>query len=139
MNKSVADGSSKELKILTINVDEQPTGELFAGAGTGTSGSSLSFGIKENNYLGSGVKLDTQATISDSALIGSFTVNNPNFRNSDKSLRTSIEATQIDQMSKFGWKSTKTGFSIGTVYEQYDDVYFSPCLLYTSPSPRDRG
>ena len=128
VDKSVEDGSSKEFKIITINVEEQPTGELFAGAGTGTSGSSLSFGIKENNYLGSGVKLDTQATISDSALRGSFTVNNPNFRNSDKSLSTSIEATQIDQMSRFGYKSTKTGFSIGTAFEQYEDIYFSPSI-----------
>ena len=128
VNKSVEDGTTNELKILTINVDEQPTGELFAGAGTGTSGSSLSFGIKENNYLGSGVKLDTQVQISDSALIGSFTVNNPNYRNTDKSLRTSIEATQIDQMTRFGYKSTKTGFSIGTVYEQYEDIYFSPSI-----------
>ena len=31
-------------------------------------------------------------------------------------------------MSSFGYKSTKTGFSLGTSYEQYKDVYFSPSL-----------
>ena len=31
-------------------------------------------------------------------------------------------------MSKFGWKSSKTGFSLGTVFEQYDDIYFSPSI-----------
>ncbi len=128
VNKSVDKGSSNELKIININVEEQPTGELFAGAGTGTSGSSVSFGIKENNYLGKGVKLDANASISNTSMQGSFTINNPNYKNSDKSLITSIETTKIDQMSKFGYKTTKTGFSIGTVFEQYEDIYFSPSI-----------
>ena len=128
VNKIIDDGSSKDLKIININVEEQPTGEIFAGAGTGTSGSSLSFGIKENNYLGKGVKLDSQVSISDTALQGSLTMNNPNYKNSQKSLRTSLEATKIDQMSRFGYESTKTGFSIGTLFEQYEDIYFSPSI-----------
>ncbi len=143
VKKSVDNGSSKELKIININVEEQPTGELFAGAGTGTSGTSVSFGIKENNYLGKGVKVDTKLTIGDTSTQGTLTINNPNYKNSDKSLRTSIEATEIDQMSKFGWKSSKTGFSFGTVFEQYDDIYFSPSIsnyletLKTSSSASD--
>ena len=128
VNRIIDDGSSKDLKIININVEEQPTGEIFAGAGTGTSGSSLSFGIKENNYLGKGVKLDSQVSISDTSLQGSLTINNPNYKNSQKSLRTSLEATKIDQMSRFGYESTKTGFSIGTVFEQYEDIYFSPSI-----------
>ncbi len=128
VKKSVDEGSSKDLKVINISVEEQATGELFAGAGTGTSGSSLTFGIKENNYLGKGVKVDTKASLSDTAIQGSITIENPNFKNSDKSLRTSLEATEIDQMSKFGYKSTKTGFSVGTIFEQYEDVYFSPSI-----------
>ena len=31
-------------------------------------------------------------------------------------------------MSKFGYKTTKTGFSIGTSYEQFKDIYFSPSI-----------
>jgi Outer membrane protein/protective antigen OMA87 len=56
VEKTIASGSSDEFKIININVEEQPTGEIFAGAGTGTSGSSVSFGIKRNNYLGKGYK-----------------------------------------------------------------------------------
>tara|TARA_B100000965_G_scaffold403917_1_gene433291 strand:+ start:1179 stop:3434 length:2256 start_codon:yes stop_codon:yes gene_type:complete len=128
VKKSINTGSSNELKVLNIDVEEQPTGEIFAGAGTGTSGSSLSFGIKENNYLGKGIKVDTNATISDTSLLGKLTINNPNYNNSDKSLITSFEATKIDQMSKFGYESSKTGFSIGTLFEQYEDIYFSPSI-----------
>jgi len=143
VEKSIEDGSSNELKIINISVEEQPTGEIFAGAGTGTSGSSLSFGIKENNYLGKGTKVSTNASISNTSVQGSLSFNNPNYKNSDKSLRTSFEATQIDLMSKFGYKSTKTGFSVGTVFEQYEDIYFSPSIsnyletLKTSSSASD--
>jgi outer membrane protein insertion porin family len=31
-------------------------------------------------------------------------------------------------MDKFGYKTTKSGFSFGTSFEQYDDIYFSPSI-----------
>ncbi len=125
---SLEEGSSNKFKEININVEEQPTGEIFAGAGTGTSGSTVSLGIKENNYLGSGIKLDTNLTISENSVLGKFSVNNPNFNNSNKSLITSVEASQIDRMSKFGYKSSKTGFNLGTSFEQYNNIYFSPTI-----------
>ncbi len=128
VEKNVVEGSSANKKIINITVEEQPTGEISAGAGTGTSGSVVSFGIKENNYMGTGVRLDTNLSISDTGFDGSFSVNNPNYKNSDKSLITSFESTEVDQMSKFGYKTTKTGFSLGTSFEQYDDIYFSPSI-----------
>ena len=71
-------------KIIDIEVEEKPTGEIFAGAGTGTTGTSLTAGIKENNYLGLGIVLDTNFTITDDTLKGKFSVLNPNYNNSDK-------------------------------------------------------
>ena len=44
----------RNTKIIDITVEEKPTGEIFAGIGTGTSGSIVSAGIKEKNYLGQG-------------------------------------------------------------------------------------
>jgi len=126
VKQKTVDGSSNNFKIINIDVEEQATGEISAGAGTGTSGSSVSFGIRENNYMGTGVRIETNAEISDNGLKGLLTINNPNYKNSDKSLITSFEATQIDNMSRFGYKSSKTGFSLGTSFEQYEDVYFSP-------------
>ena len=128
VNETIKDGSSDNFKIININVEEQPTGEISAGAGTGTSGSTVSFGIKENNYMGTGVKIDTNAAISDTGLKGLLSINNPNFKNSDKSLITTIEATQTDNMSRFGYKTSRTGFSIGTSFQQYQDIYFSPSI-----------
>ena len=128
VEKNIDSGSTNNFKIINITVEEQPTGEISAGAGTGTSGSTVSFGIRENNYLGSGVKLDTNVSISDTGLQGIISIENPNYRNSNKSLNRSIQASDIDRMDKFGYKTTKTGFSFGTSFEQYDDIYFSPSI-----------
>ena len=51
-------GSANNLKIININVEEKPTGEISAGAGVGTNGGSFAFNITENNWLGEGKKLD---------------------------------------------------------------------------------
>ena len=57
VNYDVKEGSEKNLKIVDIIVEEQPTGEISAGAGVGTSGGTFSIGISENNWLGEGKKL----------------------------------------------------------------------------------
>ena len=49
---NVKDSDQDNLKIIDINVEEQSTGEISAGAGVGTSGGTLAFGITENNWLG---------------------------------------------------------------------------------------
>ena len=126
VDKKISNGSSNKFKVINITVDEQPTGEISAGAGTGTSGSTLSFGIKENNYLGTGVKLISNISFSNNGTVGIFSVNNPNYKNSDKSLLASIQASKTDNMERFGYETTKTGFSIGTSFEQFEDIYFSP-------------
>ena len=48
------EGSDKNSKVININVEEKPTGEIMAGAGFGTTGSTFTFGV-ENNYLGKGL------------------------------------------------------------------------------------
>ena len=122
----IEENLSKKTKIINIEVEEKPTGEIYAGAGTGTSGTSLNFGIKENNFLGQGKRIDTNFLISDTSIQGKFSLTNPNFRNSNKSLSTSIESTKTDLMSKFGYETNKTGFSVGTSFEQAENLYFSP-------------
>ena len=53
------------------------------------------------------------------------------YKNTDKSLITTVESTQIDYMSRFGYKTSKAGFSIGTSYEQYENIYIAPALFVT--------
>ena len=129
VDTSVNDGSSEQTKIVDIIVEEQPTGEIAAAAGTGTSGSQVSFSIAENNYLGKGIKLRASTTISDNSLEFLFSRTDPNFKNSSNSLTTTIENSSEDLMNKFGYKTDKTGFSFGTSFEQFEDVFFLHLFL----------
>ncbi len=116
------EGSSPETKIVNIIVEEKPTGEIMASAGVGTSGNSIGAGIKENNFLGKGINLTSNFTLSTESIKGIFSVRNPNFRNSDKSIYATAEALEIDKLSDYGYKTNKTGISFGTNFEYYDDV-----------------
>ena len=120
----IVDGEEFNSKVININITEKATGEIFAGVGTGTDGSSFSFGIKENNYLGRGVKVDSNLNVSEERIKGKFLVSNPNYKNSDKNLDLSLEATSIDRLGTSGYKSNVTGFSIGTQFEYLDDLSF---------------
>ena len=74
------------------------------------------------------IKVNSCITLSDESITGLLSINNPNYKNSDRSLITSVESTEKDQMSRYGYKNMKTGFSLGTSYEQFKDVYFSPTI-----------
>ncbi len=117
------DDSDNQKKIIDITVEESPTGEIFAGAGTGTSGATITAGIQEKNYLGKGIKLSTNFSLSEDEVKGKFSVINPNFRNTDRSINTTIESTTSDFLSTGGFKTSRTGFGVGTGFEQYDDFF----------------
>ena len=120
----VSDNKSNDTKIIDIEIEEKATGEIMAGAGVGTSGGTITAGVKENNYLGKGIKINTNLTLKDDSIKGLFSVTNPNFNNTDKVLYTSIESSELDKLSVFGYKTNKTGLSLGTRFEFYDDIDF---------------
>ena len=108
-------------KILNIKVEEKPTGEIALGAGFGTSGGTISFSIKENNFLGNGIGLNTSLSLSEEAIKGQINISNPNYKNTDKSVNFNIQAIELDRLTSFGYKSNKVGFGIGTNFEYFED------------------
>ena len=110
-------------KTIDITIEEKATGEIMAGAGFGTDGSSLSFAVKENNYLGRGIKLVSELSVSEETIKGQFNVKNPNFKNSDKSIDFNIQSLETDKLTDSGYKTNKTGFGFGTSFEYQDDVF----------------
>ncbi len=128
VNTDIETSRENMTKIININVEEKPTGEIFAAAGTGTQGSSISIGITENNYLGEGKQLGTNLSLSDDSLQGRLFINEPNYRNSNKSFNRSFERSEEDYLTNYGYKTEKTGFGFGTYYEQYRDIFFAPSL-----------
>ena len=118
------ENTSNKTKIIDISVEEKPTGEIMAGAGVGTSGTTTTFGIKENNYLGNGLSLNANLEISEETIKGKFSLRNPNYNNSNKSIYTNIQSLETDRLSDFGYKTNKSGITIGTNFENYEDLFF---------------
>ena len=127
----VQDGNSPNTKILNLTVEEQPTGEVSLGAGVGTDGGVLGGGLTEKNFLGKGINLDSDFQISDDGIKGSLTYSKPNFNYTDNTLFTSIKSTTQDSLSNYGYKITTAGLSVGTSFEQYNGLFFSPELDFT--------
>ena len=69
---AILEDNEKKTKIINITLDEKPTGEIMAGAGFGTNGTTTAFGIKENNYLGGGLSVDAQAEINSETIKTNF-------------------------------------------------------------------
>lgn len=120
----VSENINKNSKIIDIIVEEKPTGEIAATAGIGSGGNSIGFSVKENNFLGKGIGLDSILNISVDSIKGSLSVNNPNFMNTDKSVNFNIESTELNKFADFGYKTNKTGLSIFTKFEYLDDFWF---------------
>ena len=128
VSSEVKDGSDISTKIIDISVEEKPTGEISVGAGAGSEGGTIGFSVSENNFLGRGIKLSSSINLTEDSIRGDFTVNNPNFNYSGKSLFTSVSSTAIDKLTDNGYKTNKTAFSLGTGFEQFENVFFSPKL-----------
>ncbi len=114
----------EKTKIVNITVEEKPTGEISAGAGIGTDGTTVAFGIRENNYLGKGLKLNSNIVLSEESVKGQFGVTNPNYNNSDKLVYVTALANETDRLTNFGYKTNKAGFEVGVEYEYLDDFNF---------------
>ena len=119
-------GSSDDLKVLEISVEEKATGELMAGAGIGTDGTSFQFSITENNWLGRGVQLQSAINVSEHKISGNILLNNPNYNYSGNAVKTALEISSTDRSNTSGFQSSRTGFELGTAFEQYENVFISP-------------
>ena len=62
--------------------------------------------------MGNGIGLSTDIALSEESLKGSFNLTNPNFRNSDKLIYFSAEASETDRLKAFGYKTNKTGIGL---------------------------
>ena len=125
VKSEVIDSDNANKKIINITVEEKATGEIMAGAGIGTDGGTVAFGVSENNFLGRGIEFSSDVSLGADTLKGIISLNNPNYKGSNRSLNGSIESRIVDQLKNFGYKSNKTGFSVGSGFEFYDDLYWN--------------
>ena len=97
VKSKVNDGSSQNLKVIEISVEEKPTGELAAGAGVGTNGGTVGFNIQENNWLGEGKKLGFDMELDQESLRGTISYTNPNYDFLGNSLSYSLSSVNNDK------------------------------------------
>ena len=124
VDSEIIDATDLNRKIINITVEEKPTGEIMAGAGVGTSGGTVAFGVSENNYLGRGIEFSSDVSVSAESLKGLIAINNPNYKGSNRSLNVSLESTVTDRLKNFGYESNKTGLSVGSGFEFYENLYW---------------
>ena len=128
VDTDIQNGSDDTLKIIDINIEERLSGEISLQAGFGTSGEILGGGIKEKNFLGQGINLDANLELTPESIKGRFIYAKPNFRNSENTLFTSLKSSTTDLLTDSGYKTSELGFSLGTKFEQFQNIFLSPEL-----------
>ena len=108
-----------------IKVEEQPTGEISAGAGAGTSGATIQAGINEKNFLGRGINVNSNISVGTQKILGSIGIANPDFRESGNTLYSSF-FIQNNNYDNSAYENKIIGASISTSYQIYDKIFFSP-------------
>ena len=130
IKNTISDGSGNDQKIIDIEVEEKPTGEISAGAGIGTNGGSFAFNISENNWLGRGINISTFVDVSKATFTGGLQFTDPNYNFSGNMLTYFVSNTSNDK-SDSGFKNNIVATGIGTKFEQYKDIYVSPNLIFS--------
>jgi len=120
----ISNSDQKNLKIIDINVEEQSTGEISAGAGVGTSGGTLAFGVKENNWMGEGKSVGVDVNISEESLVGFLRYSDPNYDFLGNSINYSLASEKNDKPNQ-GYENSVISAGIGTAFEQYKNVRVS--------------
>ena len=123
---NIKEGSDKSLKVVDINIEERPSGEISLTAGFGTNGEVIGGGIKEKNFLGKGINLDTSIELTPETVKGRFIYAKPNFNNTDNTLFTSFQSSTTDLLTDSGYKTSELSFSLGTKFEQFQNIFLSP-------------
>ena len=81
-----------------------------------------------HNFGGNATKLNTTLSISEDTLKGGLTLDIPNYRYSDKSLKLNLSRTDNDFFDTAGYKNTVSNFTLGTGFEYKQDLFFNPLL-----------
>ena len=130
VKSEVLPGSSDDQKIIEINIEEKPTGELSAGAGVGTNGGTFAFDIQENNWLGEGKVVGINVELSEESLKGKLFYTNPNYDLLGNSIEYHIQNTSNDKPDQ-GYENKLITFGAGTSFEQYKDIYTNLSLNFS--------
>ena len=124
VNSEVSEGSSKDLKIIDIRVEEKPTGEISAGAGVGTNGGLFAFAVKENNWLGEGKQVGVDVEFAEDSIKGELLYADPNYDLLGNSLQFNLTNITNDKPDQ-GYENKLISVGANTSFEQYKNIFAS--------------
>ena len=124
VKSQIKDGSKNNLKIIDINVEEKPTGEISAGAGVGTNGGSFAINVSENNWLGEGKRVNFELEVSEDSIKGQFNYENPNYDLLGNSLNYKLTNVTNDKPDQ-GYENKLLSTGVRTSFEQFKNIYTS--------------
>ncbi len=122
VDAKVSNGSEANLKVIDISVEEQPTGEISAGAGVGTNGGTFAFQVSENNWLGEGKRVSFSLETDEETLIGNLNYLDPNYNFLGNSIGYSLYSSSNDKPNQ-GYENSLIGAGINTRFEQFKNIY----------------
>jgi outer membrane protein insertion porin family len=111
-------GTAPDRVNLNVRVTERPTGEISLGGGFSTDAGFLAdFGIRERNFLGSGIDARLAATIAQRRSQVDFSVTDPAFL--DRNLAAGIDIFYVtrDLRDIAGYQERRQGFALRMGYE----------------------
>ncbi len=118
----IAQGSEENLKIINIDVDEKPTGEISAGAGFGTNGGTFAINVSENNWLGQGKRVNFGLEVDTESLSGILNYTDPNYDFLGNSINYFVSNENNDKPDQ-GYENTIISTGINTKFEQYKNIF----------------
>lgn len=118
----IVEGTEDNLKVININVEEKPTGEISAGAGIGTNGGSFAITVSENNWLGRGERVDFEIEVDQESIGGTLNFSDPNYDFLGNSINYYISSENNDKPDQ-GYENTVVSSGINTSFEQFRNIY----------------
>ena len=106
---------------ISIKVEENATGEISAGAGVSNSDASISFAIREKNFLGKGINTNANVSFGTEKVIGSIGFSNPDFNETGNTLNNTafVTSTYYDNAA---YKSKSIGDNLSLSYEIFQNI-----------------
>ena len=121
---TILDGTKPNLRVINIEVEEKPTGEISAGAGIGTNGGSFAINVRENNWLGQGKSVGFDLEVDAESLAGTLSYTDPNYNFLGNSINYSVSSKKNDKPNQ-GYENSVISAGVGTGFEQYKDTFVS--------------
>ncbi|MFV3073332.1 outer membrane protein assembly factor BamA [Niveispirillum fermenti] len=136
-----AEGSSRDQSVITLEVEEQPTGEIQLGAGySSTDGALLDFSIRQRNLMGTGQDLRLSTLLSSRSFEVDLGYTEPYFLDRDLAAGVDLFRVVRDNRDTISYDLESTGMvlragfplseklrqriSYSLVHNKIDNIYF---------------